>query len=182
MTNSQAWQAPGIAMKWWSELTSSQSQRGHRRASIARLRRARNSLEAIYEQETLRLIRQLPNENPDRVAVLAGILAFVTESDARKVARAIGRSSIDDAESAQMSEARFRRLLLSRGDELLDTMRRVVRLTKGRANVYDLSHSILRWGDRVKKQWIFDYYNVFDETSSKQDAQTIPSRPTEPNT
>lgn len=181
MTNSQAWQAPGIAMKWWSELTSSPARRGPRRASIARLRRAKNSLEAIQEQETLRLIQQLPNENPDRVAVLAGVLAFVTESETRKVARAIGRSSIDDAESAQMSEARFRRLLLLRGDELLDAMRRVVRLTKGKANVYDLSHAVLRWGDSVRKRWIFDYYNVFEKISPKQDSQTTPSRPTEPN-
>ena len=181
MTNSQAWQAPGIAMKWWSELTSSRSRRGPRRASIARLRRAKNSLEAIQERETLRLIQQLPDENPDRVAVLAGILAFVTESDTRKVARAIGRLSIDNAESAQMSEARFRRLLQLRGEELLDAMRRVVRLTKGRANVYDLSYAVLRWGESVRKRWIFDYYNVFEEDSPKQNAQTTPSPSIEPN-
>ena len=59
-----------------------------------------------------------------------------------------------------MSEGRFRRLLQTDGDELMDAMRRLVHLTKRKANVYDLSFSVLRWGDIVKKRWIFEYYNV----------------------
>ena len=45
-------------------------------------------------------------------------------------------------------------------NELIDAMRRLVRMTKGTANVRDLSAAILYWGDRVKKDWIFDYYGV----------------------
>ena len=69
---------------------------------------------------------------------------------------------LDDDQSALMYEVRFRRLLQTDGDGLMDAMRRLVRLTKGSANVYDLSFAVLRWGDKVKRRWIFEYYGVSD--------------------
>jgi CRISPR type I-E-associated protein CasB/Cse2 len=163
MTELHQWSGNDIAETWWRELTSHEVggrvTRGTRRAALAGLRRAGTPLEVIQEPEALRLITRLPHENPDRVAMLAGILAFVRESDDRPVARAIGRTSLDD-ESAVMSESRFRRLMQVSGEELMGAMRRLVRLTKGRANVNDLSFAVLRWGDGVKKRWIFSYYGV----------------------
>ncbi len=44
----------------------------------------------------------------------------------------------------------------------MGAMRRLVRLTKGKVNVKDLSFAVLRWGDGVKKRWIFDYYGVHE--------------------
>ena len=167
MTHSQGWRGPAIANEWWRELTSEESgRRGARRAALARLRRASTPLEILQEPEALRLIRRLPHEKPDRVAILAGILAHVREPDDQRVARAIGRSSLDDDKPALMSEARFRRLLQVPGDELLDAMRRLLRLTKGKANVDDLSFAVLRWGDRVKERWIFEYYRVYGSDPS----------------
>ena len=150
---------------WWRELNSNAAgghlTRGARRAALARLRRAATPLEAIQEPQALVLIARLPGEKPDRVAALAGILAFVREDRKdRPVARAIGRKSLDDVDSAKMSEGRFRRLLQAEDQELMEAMRRLVRLTKGKANVYDLCFATLRWGDGVKKRWIFEYYNV----------------------
>ena len=182
MTEPHKWQGAAIASKWWRELTAvSPGRRGVRRASLARLRRAKTPLEVIQESAALRLIKELPEEQPDRVAILAGILAFVTESDNRKLARAIGRDSLDNAESALMSEGRFRRLLQVRSDELMDAMRRLVRLTKGKANVYDVSFAVLRWGEGVKKRWIFDYYNVSPNMSLQPPARTNLSNSSEPN-
>lgn len=166
MTEAHRWSGSAIAEAWWRDLvpheTGGRANRGVRRAALANLRRADTSLEIIQEPEALRLITRLPHENPDRVAALAGILAFVREADDRPVARAIGRASLDDDESAIMSESRFRRLMQVPGDELLGAMRRLIRLTKGRANVRDLSFAVLRWGDGVKKRWIFDYYGVHE--------------------
>ena len=156
-----------VAEDWWRDLALNADQpgrRGARRAVLARLRRAATPLEVMQEPEALRLITRLPR-NPDRVAVLAGVLAFVRESDEQSVAHAIGRRSLDD-EKAIMSEARFRRLLQARGDELMDAMRRLVRLTKGKVNVYDVSYAVLHWGDRVKKRWIFEYYGVSESIRS----------------
>ena len=172
MTELSQWRGSAIAEAWWRELTSDEAagrtNRGARRAALAGLRRAGTPLEVIQEPETLRLITRLPHENPDRVAALAGILAFVRESDDRRVARAIGRTSLDDGESAVMSESRFRRLMQVSGDELMGAMRRLVRLTKGKANVGDLSFAVLRWGDGVKKRWIFEYYGVDEAEPSRQ--------------
>ena len=156
------------AERWWENLTSEDSEkkntRGSRRAALARLRRAKNPLEILQEPEALRLIERIPR-NPDRVAILAGVLAYVREQDPQPVGRAIGRDGLDD-ESAIMSEARFRRLLQVPANELLDPMRRLVHLTKGKANVEDLSFAILNWGESVKKRWIFRYYGVSEDTRS----------------
>ena len=161
MTDSTRRSAAGIAEEWWRDLLSAE-RGGPRRAALARLRRAATPLEVIQEPEALRLIARLPRD-PDRVAILAGVLAFVRKSDNKSVARAIG---IDDEKRAIMSEARFRRMLQARDDELMDAMRRLIRLTKGKVNVYDLSDAILYWGDRVRKRWIFEYYGMSENIRS----------------
>lgn len=173
MTNSvQRNEAAALAEDWWRDLSEHQSGgRGARRGALARMRRAATPLEVMQEPEALRLIARLPR-NPDRVAVLAGILAFVRETEAQTVARAVGRASLDD-EKAILSEVRFRRLLQAGNDELLEAMRRLVRLTNGRINVYDLSVAVLYWGDRVRKRWIFDYYGV-SATTPAADASAPP--------
>ena len=155
--------AADIAKQWWQELTATDSAlRGARRAARARLRRATTVLDVIQEPEALRLIARLPGRSPERVAALAGVLALVDREPphGQNVARAIGRDSLDDDESALMSEGRFRRLLQAEDGNLMGPMRRLVRLTKGVAHVRDLSSAVLCWSDDVKKRWIFDYYNV----------------------
>ena len=168
MTDTKRQDAADIAVGWWSDLVSEEPSRrappGARKAVLARLRRADAPIEVMQEPEALRLIRRL-SWAPDRAAILAGILAFVREPDDQRIARAIGRESLED-DKALMSEARFRRLLQTPGNELMDPLRRLIRLTKGKANVRDLSSSVLYWGDRVKKRWIFDYYGVSDSLRS----------------
>ena len=156
-----SFKSAAIAEEWWRGLTSDQ---GGDRAAMARLRRSHTPLEVIQEPAALRLVARLDarGEHPDRVAALAGILALVREADERPLARMIGRVSLDNDSSPPplMSEARFRRLLQVRASELMEPMRRVVRLAKGRANVYDLAFVVLRWGERVQRRLIFEYYNV----------------------
>ena len=162
--------APAIAFAWWRTLTESDGPaRGQRRADLARMRRASTPLEVMQEPAALRLIQRLPRD-PNRVAALAGVLVFVRETEQRRVARAIGQSSLDDAQSALMSEGRFRRLLQVEDAGLMDAMRRLARMAKGTVNVHDLSAAILYWGDGVKKRWIFDYYNVLSSAESPQGA------------
>ena len=181
MTQSTDHQGAAAAHEWWERLTSREGPHlGQRRAALARIRRAATPIEVMLEPEALRLIQRLPRR-PDRAAVLAGVLACVRETDERRVARAIGRSSLDDDESALMSEGRFRRLLQTQDSELMDAMRRLVRMAKGRLNVHDLSAAILDWGDgyrgdRVKRRWIFDYYQVIGTIPAEEPATTAPSR------
>ena len=147
MTNSEPKSGPAIAFEWWKNLT--EDTRKHR-AALARMRRAATPLEVMYEPQALRLIERLPR-HPDRVAALAGVLAFVRHNQSKHVASAIGRRSLDgdDRWRPKMSETRFRRLLQTRDDGLMEAMRRVARLTKGTANVHCLSEAVLFWGDRV---------------------------------
>ena len=169
MTDTKRQDGADIAVEWWRDLVSEEpgrrATRGARRAARARLRRAATPIEVMQEPEALRLIQKL-SWNPDRAAILAGILAFVREPNDQRIARAIGRESFDKEDKALMSEARFRRLLQTPGNEIMDPLRRLIRLTKGKANVRDLSSSVLYWGDTVKKRWIFDYYGVSDSLRS----------------
>ena len=160
MTAATRQRGPSIAYEWWRKLNPLEAQQsGAQRAALARMRRAATLIEVMQEPEAMRLIARLPR-NPERAAALAGVLAFVRHTDERRVARAVGRASFDDDQSALMSAGRFRRLLQMQPNELIDAMRRLVRMTKGTANVRDLSAAILYWGDHVKKDWIFDYYGV----------------------
>ena len=160
MTTSSRQNKAAIALQWWSALKpSDRAQTGQHRAALARLRRAATPLEVMQQPEALRLIARL-SHSADRVATLAGILALVDETVDQHLARAVGRSSLDSELRPALSEARFRRLLQVPPDEVMEPMRRVVRLAKSKVNVLDLSDSILYWGDRVKRRWIFDYYGV----------------------
>ena len=154
--------AGSIAAAWWRELNPENGkQTGPQRAALAHLRRAGTPLEAMREAAALQLVQRLPYCNADRVAALAGILAWVRDNnDGQPMARIVGRKSLEDTE-ADLSEGRFRRLLqVERNEELMDAMRRLVRLAGGTVNVRDLSGSVLYWGDNVRKRWIFDYYGV----------------------
>ena len=160
MTEKTRQSGADIAFDWWRCLNPLDGvQTGPNKAALARLRRAATPMEVLLEPEALRLVSRLPL-SPRKAAVLAGVLAFVRKTDDKSVARAIGRHSLDDGQSAMMSEARFRRLMQSRDEELMEAMRRLVRLLKGQANVVNLSNAILYWGEGTRKRWIFDYYGV----------------------
>lgn len=177
MTDKTQQSAQLIAYQWWRRLNPQDgSQSGTHRAAMARLRRATTATDVLLEPEALRLVARLPHSR-DRAVVLAGVLAHVRQTEERRVARAIGRAALDDEQSALVSESRFRRLLQSRDSELLDAMRRLVRMMKGCVNVHDLSAAILYWGERTKRQWIFDYYGVALGADS---GATASSRPTSP--
>ena len=160
MTESTQSSVQATALNWWLTLNPADGrQSGRQRAALATLRRAKTSLEVIQVPEALRLVTRLPRD-PDRTAMLAGILANVRETDERSIARVIGRKSIDDRESAAVSEPRFRRLMQTSSRDLMDPMRRLVRMLGGKANIGDLAFSMLNWGDGVRRRWIFDYYGV----------------------
>ncbi len=163
VTDARTESGPAVAFDWWRELTGEDS--GRRREALARMRRAATPLAVMREPQALRLIERL-SRNPVRVAVLAGVLAFVRENDARHVARAIGRRSLDEDAHPRpvMSEARFRHFLRTPDDGLMEAMRRLVRLTGGRANVRCLAQAILDWADPVRREWIFTYYNGGTDT------------------
>jgi CRISPR type I-E-associated protein CasB/Cse2 len=148
------------------------------RAALARLRRSATPADAVAEDATLALFRRLGLRAEDyrrlpRVALIAMVLAHVradAEPDAGGFrppgARAVGRQTLEDDDSARMSALRFRRLLACRDDdELAQQMRRLVALADGRINVGDVAHALYYWndearGDQIRTRWAFEYYAV----------------------
>ena len=138
------------------------------RGSFARLRRVNSVVEALMEPATIHLARRLGRTAPaqmTRNCILAAVLAHVREDDTRPIARAAGRDApngeqMADDRTAKLKYGRFKRLMQSDDDELLDQMRRLVHLLGQKGNVADLTSSILFWGDRIQKRWVFDYYGL----------------------
>lgn len=166
-------------LEWWDEWINPDTERKgrrNRRGAAAELRRAHNPVEALMCPAAISLLRRLGNRPwADRVGILAAVLAHVRENDDTPIGRAVGpeKSLTDDTnsnnESARLKEGRLRRLLQAEDDELLDQFRRLVQLMGRKANVKDLAELLLYWGDKRRKDLIFDYYNVpkgIDQTPS----------------
>ncbi|MBB4210855.1 CRISPR-associated Cse2 family protein [Rhodothalassium salexigens DSM 2132] len=157
---------PGIvARDWWRDLQTD-------RAAMANLRRCHDPTEALFLPATLRLWRALPlsRHQLERAGTLAVTLAHVRKDaheDApnRSIAQAIGPGSLDTKHQHEprLSQARFRRLLLTDGQDeaaLMTAMVRLVRMLRGTVNVPDLAVSIVWWTDRTRQRWAFDYFNA----------------------
>jgi len=142
------------ARDWWLELQKDSAAR-------ARLRRCRTPLDALLVPQTFSLMQRLGwrGDRGERVAALAAVLAHVREDDTQRIARAIGRATLKDADTALLSEGRFRRLMTVRGaDELQTAMTRLSAHLGGHVNVTDLANSMLWWTDRTRANWAYGYY------------------------
>jgi CRISPR type I-E-associated protein CasB/Cse2 len=172
-------ESPHPALEWWRRL--SDPRRGDP-GTLARLRRSRSTLEAMQVPDALELARRLgamprDGQAPDwkvRAALdLARVLAHVREHDpAQHPMRAAGwkhfagrqRESDAGKDRPVLSEARFRRLLLTGGgEEKVSAFTRLIALLGGTVKVDDLARDFMRWndpehGDRVRERWAFLYY------------------------
>jgi CRISPR system Cascade subunit CasB len=144
-----------VVADWWSAL---QTDRGSRAA----LRRCGTTTDVQLQPVFHRLVARLSftaDDAPsfDRLAAVAAVLSHVdTDAGDREFA-----SLLADSTSGQpvLSDLRFRRILaVTRPDELLETMRRAVRLTDRRAPVAGFANDLFYWGDRTRKRWAFRYY------------------------
>lgn len=145
------------------------------KATLARLRRAATPLEALVEQQAIRLAEKLgitPDEphNLERVGIIAAVLAHVKTHDAsRKNARALGPLKKAD-ENPIMSTLRFRALLSAKApDDLLREMRRAISLMRNTANVASLASDIYFWGDNTRVNWSYHYWQEEPPVSAAPD-------------
>jgi CRISPR system Cascade subunit CasB len=149
--------------KWWSDLKDNAGER-------ATLRRAKNGLEVAMQPAYYRLLSALAKENlkinlTDKLPFVAGLLAHVKEHQALAFAKQMKGSN----DKNPVSDLRFRRILrIENRDDLYVMMIRFIRMLDGKANIYDIAHSILYWSDRVKKEWASQYY-LSEDWNSEQD-------------
>jgi len=147
--------------KWWDELQKSNGDK-------AELRRAQTVTDVIllpvYQRACQRFKPFFGEEDYQyRLAAILGLLAHVKINSSESLAKqmAVSRPGV--------SELRFRRLLQRDRSDLYITMIRVLRMLGNQANIYDLADSVYYWGDRIKREWAFEYFpnaNTTEKTSA----------------
>lgn len=165
------------ALAWWTRLNDPTNGDP---ATLARLRRARSTLEALAVRAAVELARRLgaaSGEASDwrtRGALdLARVLAHVREHDAAQPAmRAAGwkkfagerRETEAGEDRPLLSEARFRRLLeTGDGEEKVAAFTRLIALMGSTVKIDALAEDFMLWshpelGDKIREQWAFQYY------------------------
>jgi len=136
------------------------------RAGRAALRRCATIAQITWVPAYQRLYHRLQQKGwsaslaqKDRLAAVAGLLAYVKENNEQPLAKTMSAST-DGSDQPNVSMLRFRRLLDSPDLEALFTgLRRVLPLMKYQANVKVLAEDLIYrgWGDHVKKHWAYDY-------------------------
>lgn len=148
-------------LRWHEDLH--EKHRGDR----AELRRANSPLEVelteAFHRARQRLLKAAGEQplNDERLALVIGLSSHLKEriGSARNVAAACDRGK---GERPLIAPLRFRQLLEADTPELLYTrLRRVLPLLsqsgKNGLSLRALSADVYSWGDRVKRQWIYDY-------------------------
>lgn len=142
---------------WWTQL---QSDAGDR----AILRRCTTLDEVALSAPYQRFYRYMlacgwsanaSEAQRDRLAAIAGLLAYVKEADGCRLPQSM---SPLDSDKPKVSELRFRSLLrIDNVDELFASLRRVLPMIGHRTSVAQLARDIYWWDDSVKKAWAYSY-------------------------
>ena len=159
-----------VARAWWRRLQPAPDRHWPGdQVTLARLRRAASSTQALAEAETLRLWAELGvgRSQLARVGTVARVLAQVRTAggSARRGAlvRALGPTEFGRYETARLKRLRLERLLATREEEeLARAMARLVQLA-GKETPIDpgeLAASILAWEEeRTRIEWAFAYHD-----------------------
>ncbi|MBI3045721.1 MAG: type I-E CRISPR-associated protein Cse2/CasB [Betaproteobacteria bacterium] len=143
---------------WWKGLDDD-------RASRAILRRAADVTAVTLTAPYQRLYRRLCEagwsdaRRNDALAAAVGLLAHVREGDDNAKSLAASMSTrIEGGDRPRVSKLRFMRLLESPDLEALFTgLRRALPLMNHRVDVLMLANDVVEWGDKVKKNWAYNY-------------------------
>lgn len=144
-----------VLLDWWQRLDQSRGDR-------ADLRRATTPTEVAFCSAFHRLfnsLRVIASVSPASLAVVAGVLAHVKSPDMTVTFATQMAAPKSGSDRARVSGLRFRRLLkIKERDELHQPLIRVVRLLGGEANILNLADDVYFWGDNVRKNWAYAYY------------------------
>ena len=142
-------------LDWWQGLDQARGDR-------AELRRATTPTEVAFSPTFHRLLHSLQrwaHLSPASLAVVAGVLAHVKKHDRTAAFAAQLATAKSGSTRPRVSDLRFRRLLkFTERDELFEPLIRTVHLLDGSLNIVSLADGIYFWGDNVRKQWAYSYY------------------------
>jgi len=140
---------------WWEDLDDNRGDR-------AELRRCTGASQVVMTPSFHRQLRiwrpyfSSETNYEERLAQIMGLLSHIRFHRADiSIAKqmATGRGG-DPA----VSELRFRRLLQRTRQEYYLAMIRVIKLLRGEVNIHDLAKSTYFWGDNIRKEWAYDYF------------------------
>jgi CRISPR system Cascade subunit CasB len=164
-----------IILQWWNDL---QRNNGNR----ANLRRCNTPSETVFLPVSQILISKLKESedikfklSSDRICAIAGILSHVKENIPINFARQLSQKK-SGSDQALVSDIRFRRILqysnISEDELFYQKIIRVIHHVDRKVNIFDIFYSLYFWGlgDKVKKQWAYDYYGT-STSENNQDEQ-----------
>lgn len=164
---------PGKAiLGWWAREIGDRST-SRARAQAARLSRA-EALEVITEPCVHALSRQINLRDPARLVPLVQVLAHVRTHGPSSLARRLGAG-----DTAPLSPARFQRLIRADETELVDQLRRALRMVNRECNVARLGGDLIRWDEETTRtRWSFDYFGQV-APGTVPDTEATPELPQE---
>ena len=155
-------EAQKVLLDWWKGLDQARGDR-------AELRRAATPMEVAFcpaFHRLLQSLRRFSSPAPASLAVAVGVLAHIKENDPGGVFAVQMARPKTGSDRARVSGRRFRRLLkVSEREELYQPIIRTIRLLGGQANISSLADDIYFWGENVRKNWAYAYY----ETAPSED-------------
>lgn len=169
MTQDASRRLPPAATKavidWWKTLVIDNPS-GLARADRAALRRAHDLTAVACLPAYQRVYRRMADAEGagewsgyqrERIAAIVALLAHVKADNGLSLPRAMSQRA-EGSDRNPVSELRFRRLL-DAGDveTLFAGLRRALPLVEHRVNPESLAQDVFRWGDRIKKDWAYDY-------------------------
>ncbi len=164
-----------ICLGWWRGLTDPSI--GRSRADLARLKRAGGAVDVLAIRAVHELNRALAaaghdmRSAPDRLALIAQVLAQVKEHTGQRLAQRMGQG-----DPKPLSEIRFDRLIRTRDltkpeelAELATQLRRALAVVGPAANVARLAQDLRWWTDATRASWCFDYYGASQAAPTTED-------------
>jgi|SRR3989338_9095245 len=152
---SQTSEAGASLLNWWRGLEESRGER-------AELRRASEPTEVAFCSGFHRLLNDLRQGlavSAESLAVVAGVVVHAKTRDDSQIFAAQMAAPKSAEGSARVSELRFRRLLqIPDRPALYQPLVRTIRLLGGAVNIVSLADDIYFWGDHVRKNWAYTYY------------------------
>ncbi len=156
--------SPGkVCATWWHQTFGSDD--GAARTTRARLRRSATALEALSVEAVHDLNARLRDAGyrPDaeRLALLATVLAQVSENGLLRLATAFGRREHKDAPRV-LSTLRFQSLIgTTDPTELITALRRAMAIVRASPiDVAALAADLYRWDQGVRTAWCFQYFGT----------------------
>lgn len=140
-----------VILRWWSAELDRNTAHGRRLS--ATLRRA-GPVAVLSEPKVHELARALGIKESEKLVRLVSLLAEVREHGPQTLAKVLGGAEPD------LSQLRFQKLMRAERDDLINGLRRAIKIAGHRCNVAALGEDLISWSDQTRMTWCFHYFGA----------------------